>query len=148
MSDGQLPDDPMVRLQEIREQRRAQSKPALDTPPEFSDDGLALEFANRHHGALRHVAKWSKWLLWSGSHWQEDDTLRAFDFARAICRDASTRVQSEKLSAAIASAKAVAAVVSLARADRRLAQTVGAWDCDQGALNTPDQTISLPEQPS
>jgi putative DNA primase/helicase len=148
MPDGELPDDPIVRLQEIREQKRTQSKRTPETPPEFSDDALALEFANRHHGELRHVAKWSKWLLWRGSHWQEDDTLRAFDIARAICRDASAKRQSEKLSAAIASAKTVAAVISLARTDRRLAQTVDVWDCEQGALNTPDQTISLPGPPS
>jgi putative DNA primase/helicase len=148
MPDGQPPDDPIVRLEEVRNQRRAHPKPtAPDTPPQFSDDALALEFADQHHGVLRHVAKWGKWLLWRGSHWQDDDTLKVFDLARALCRDASTRAEAEKMAVAIAGAKTVAAVVSLSRSDRRLAQTVDAWDCSQGALNTPEETLDLsPEE--
>jgi hypothetical protein len=32
-------------------------------PPEFSDEALALRFADRHAGDLRFVAAWSKWLI-------------------------------------------------------------------------------------
>jgi putative DNA primase/helicase len=49
----------------------------------------------------------------------------------------------QKLAAAIASAKTVAAVVTLARADRRLAATVDQWDRDPMLLNTPGGTIEL-----
>ena len=58
-------------------------------PSAFSDDLLALRFAERHAGDLRYVAKWGKWLFWTGTHWQFDDTLRAFDLAREICRQAA-----------------------------------------------------------
>ena len=58
-------------------------------PPEFSDDALALDFAEQHREDLRYVAGWSKWLSWDGSKWALDDTLEIFDLARAVCRDAS-----------------------------------------------------------
>jgi putative DNA primase/helicase len=99
-------------------------------PPEYSDESLALRFAAKHADDVRHVAEWGKWLLWSGSHWQFDVTMRAFDMARAICRVASSEItdaKGVKLAAAIASAKAVAATLSLARADRRHAATIEQW---------------------
>jgi putative DNA primase/helicase len=148
MADAQLPEDPIVRLEQVRRQR--QEQPKADSPPEFSDDALALGFTDEHRDKLRHVAVWGKWLLWRGSHWQADDTLRVFDLARAKCRDVGAAVvqsHSEKLSAAIASAKTVAAVVSLARSDRRLAETVDAWDRDQGRLNVPEGTADLNSDP-
>ena len=114
-------------------------------PPEFSDEALALEFARRHAEGLRFVAAWGKWFIWTGTYWRADDTLRAFDLARAVCRGASALVppKQRKLAAAVAGAKTVAAVVTLARADRRLAATVDQWDADPWLLNTPDGTIDL-----
>src|SRR5438046_6091359 len=58
-----------------------------DLSPEFSDDALALEFTTRHAHELRYVAKWAKWLRWDGDRWQFEDTLAAFDMARAVARD-------------------------------------------------------------
>jgi putative DNA primase/helicase len=36
-------------------------------PPQFSDDALALRFAERYGDELRYVAKWSQWLRWTGT---------------------------------------------------------------------------------
>ena len=58
-------------------------------PPAFSDDALALRFADKHADDLRYVAMWNKWLSWTGTHWRFDETLSAFDRARAICRAAA-----------------------------------------------------------
>jgi putative DNA primase/helicase len=148
MADSQLPEDLIVRLEEVRKQKQTQRPAAAPAvPPEFSDDALALRFAELHRDTLRHVAGWGKWLLWRRSHWQTDDTLRVFDLARAICRDASASCPTERVAAAAASAKTVAAVVSLARSDRRLAETIDAWDRNQGRLNTLKATINLAPQP-
>ena len=59
------------------------------TAPEFSDEALALEFADRHETRLRFVAPWSRWFVWTGERWEQDDTLSPFDLARAVCRDAA-----------------------------------------------------------
>jgi putative DNA primase/helicase len=112
-------------------------------PPNFSDEAIALEFAERHSGDLRFVAAWGKWLHWDGTCWRFDDTLLAFDLARKICRDAATRTNKPKIAAAVASAKTVAAVERLARADRRLASSGEQWDADIWLLNTPGSIVDL-----
>ena len=112
-------------------------------PPEFSDEALALHFAEKHADDLRYVAAWGKWLVWTGSYWRRDDTLLAFDLVRAVCRIASARVESAKTKRDLASAQTVAAVERLAKADRRLAATVDQWDTDPWLLNTPGGTVEL-----
>lgn len=120
------------------------SKRAEDgRPPEYSDEALALRFADLHSDSLRYVAAWNRWLIWDGTRWQFDDTLAAYSLARKVCRAAAAQCAKPKLASALASAKTVAAVVSLARSDRRLAGTVDQWDTDPWWLNTPDGVIDL-----
>jgi putative DNA primase/helicase len=111
-------------------------------PPAFSDEALALQFAERHADDLRYVAAWGRWLSWTGTHWRFDDTLQAFDHARIICREAAAACNETKVASAIASAKTVAAVERLARADRRLA-AIDQWDSDPWLLNTPQGVVDL-----
>jgi len=103
-------------------------------PPVFTDEALALRFAELHSDDLRYVAAWSKWLAWDGTRWQFDDTLRAFDLARKVCRQAAAECSKVRIAAVLASAKTVAAVERLAKADRRLAATVDQWDADPWLL--------------
>ncbi len=112
-------------------------------PPAFTDEALALHFAERHAGDLRYVAAWSRWLIWRDTYWQFENTLRAFDLARAVCRKAAAECNKAKVAAALASAKTVAAVITLARADRGLAATVDQWDADPWLLNTPGGVVDL-----
>jgi putative DNA primase/helicase len=111
--------------------------------PAFSDEALALRFADQHADDLRYVAAWSRWLYYDESRWAFEDTLAAFDFARKICRDASAECNNPKVAAVVASAKTVAAVERLAKADRRLAATSDQWDADPWLLNTPDGVVDL-----
>jgi putative DNA primase/helicase len=111
--------------------------------PAFSEEALALQFAERHADALRFVAPWGKWLTWTGQHWQFEETLRAWDFSRQLCREAAAQCNKSKTASAIASAKTVYAVERLARSDRRLAATIDQWDADPWLLNTPDGSIDL-----
>jgi putative DNA primase/helicase len=111
-------------------------------PPEFSDEALALRFSERHHGELRYVAAWGRWLRWDNTRWAFDETLAAFDLARKICRRAAAEC-STKARRNIASAKTVAAVERLAKADRRHAATVEQWDADPWLLNTPAGVVDL-----
>ena len=112
-------------------------------PPEFSDESLALKFAERHADDLRYVAMWGQWLTWDSKRWRRDLTLKGFDLVRAICREISAQCNSPSVAKAIASAHTVAAVERLAKADRRLAATVEQWDCDPWLLNTPGGTVDL-----
>ena len=111
--------------------------------PEFSDEAIALKFAERHVDRLRYVAPWRTWLIWSHGRWQVDVKLRAFNLARRICREIARGCENKKAASAIASAKTVAAIERLARADQRLAATTDEWDRDPWLLNTPAGIVDL-----
>ncbi len=89
------------------------------------------------------MATWGRWLIWDGRRWRFDETLHAFDLARAICREAAAECDKPNVSKILASGKTVAAVDRLAKADRRLAATTDQWDADLWLLNTPGGTIDL-----
>ena len=109
----------------------------------FSEDHLAASFTGRYEDALRYVATWERWLIWNGSTWVNEQTMRAFDLARAVCRQASAGCDTQALARAVGSAKTVAAVERLAKADRRHAATVEQWDADPWLLNTPAGIVDL-----
>jgi len=113
-------------------------------PPAFSDEALALGFAELHANNLRYVAAWSKWLAFDGARWQFDETMAAYSLVRKVCRAAAGQCNNKpKLASALASAKTVAAVASLSRSDRRLAATTDQWDRDPWLLNTPGGVVDL-----
>ena len=111
--------------------------------PAFSDEALALRFAEVHGNDLRYVADWNRWLRWDGTRWQFDRTLFAFALARKRCRRAAAECNANKTKNLLASAKTVNAVVTLARADQRIAATADQWDADPWLLNTPAGIVDL-----
>jgi hypothetical protein len=117
--------------------------PPLDDAPRFSDEDLALRFANEHAHRLRYVAEWNKWVQWDGVRWQFDKDLSTFSLVRKLCRAVAKTCTNAKTANEIASAKQVAAVVSLARSDRRIAARVDQWDTDIMLLNTPGGVVDL-----
>jgi putative DNA primase/helicase len=133
--------------------RKGRTQPETDidgreiepAPPSFSDEALALRFAERHASDLRYVAAWGRWYFWDGKVWRSDETYLAFDQARAVCREASVECGKKKPRAAtqLASAKTVSAVCTLARADRRIAAKTDQWDAEPWLLNTPGGVIDL-----
>ena len=100
-------------LQRLADRPRAPANNDDPRPPAYSDEALALRFAERHRDDLRFVARWSKWMTWDGRRWKEDDTLLGFDFARQICREVAAECNNPKVASTIASAKTVAAVERL-----------------------------------
>ncbi|HZL60315.1 MAG TPA: phage/plasmid primase, P4 family [Stellaceae bacterium] len=122
--------------------RDYQPKPDFQAPP-TSDEALALTYAERYAGTLRYVAAWARWLKFDGGRWQFEDTLAAFDLARAICREAAAGCNKPGQARKLADARSVAAVERLARSDRRLAARVDQWDADPWLLNTPAGSVDL-----
>jgi putative DNA primase/helicase len=104
--------------------------------PLATEDAIALLFAERYALEMRYVAAWGWWLSYDGTRWTRDETLHAFDRARAICREIAA--DCEGSARAVASAKTVAAVERLAKADRRLAATAPQWDANGWGFNTGD----------
>jgi putative DNA primase/helicase len=112
-------------------------------PPEYADDALGLRFTDKFSPALRFVAAWNRWMLWDGTIWKKDDTLRVFDLVRGMCRMISAEAREPKLRAALASAKTISAIEKLVRSDRRHALLADQWDADPWLLNTPGGIVDL-----
>jgi putative DNA primase/helicase len=127
-------DDNIVRLAALQEHG--------ELPP-AAEEALALEFVARHESDMRFVAKWGRWLSFDGVRWHFDDTLHAFDRARDICREVARECEKAGTATSIASAKTVAAVERLAKADRRLAATVEQWDAAPWLLTDTTATYDL-----
>jgi putative DNA primase/helicase len=118
--------------------------PAADiaSAPQYSDEALALRFAERHAGDMRYAALWGHWLHFDGKRWHPDETLLGIRFARDVCRSAAAECGSH-LAHKLASAGTVSAVERLARADKRLAASIDQFDSDPWLLNTPLSVIDL-----
>lgn len=129
---------------EVASQRRsvAISNPGV-AAPDFSDESLALAFTEQHADRLRYVGAWGRWFIFDRAVWREDQTMQAFDLARAVCREAAARANDPTERQRLASASTVAAVERLAKSDRRHAGTVDDWDADPWLLNTPGGVIDL-----
>ncbi|MBW8271105.1 phage/plasmid primase, P4 family [Caldovatus aquaticus] len=112
-------------------------------PIGFTEDALAAEFSALHGEDWRHVAVWGAWLTWTGTRWEREGTLRAFDLARRVCRAAANRANNAKVRTKLSQASTVSAVERLARADRRHATTAEVWDRDPWLLNTPSGVVDL-----
>jgi putative DNA primase/helicase len=117
--------------------------PVQDTAPAFSEQAIALEFANRYADTLRYVAQWSKWFVWDGTIWRDDKTRTVFTRANKMCREIARSTNKPGISKTIASAKTRAAVVALAGEDPRLVATIDQWDTDPWLLNTPGGVVDL-----
>ena len=114
-----------------------------DRAPDFSEESIALAFAEKHSAHLQYVDTWGSWLVWDGLVWRKDETRLALDLARPLCREQARKADTQKLARQLAGASTASAVVRLACTDRRIAATAGEWDRDIWALNTPDGVVDL-----
>lgn len=121
----------------------AGTEPDVLAPAGLTEDRLALEFTRRHRDDLRYVHTWGQWLKWTGTRWAPEHTLRVFDLARDVAREAVLGTKDAKVRSRIESASTVAAIVTLARADRAHARVTEDFDADAWLLNTPGGTIDL-----
>jgi putative DNA primase/helicase len=112
-------------------------------PPQYSDDALALRFAERHADDLRYVAELDQWFHFDGKRWHGDKTLMSVLRAREVCRLAAAACGNMPIGTKLASSATVYAVHRLARADKRMAAAADQWDADPFLLNTPDYLIDL-----
>ncbi|WP_288132156.1 phage/plasmid primase, P4 family [Accumulibacter sp.] len=117
--------------------------PAQEATVWATDDALALAFTSRYADDWRYCAAWGKWLVWTGTRWQADETLLVHHLIRSICREAAVRVDSHRLAAKLLASSTVGGVERLARTDRRHASTSDEWDADLFALNTPGGVVAL-----
>jgi putative DNA primase/helicase len=104
-----------------------------------TEDNVALIFEDRYKDELRYCEAWSRWLIWTKSHWKRERTLLAFDYSRRIAR----KVNVDKGSASPAKASFARGVEFLCRASRVFATETEQWDSNNWLLNTPAGTYDL-----
>jgi putative DNA primase/helicase len=118
--------------------------PSGDTDPDHekynpaipeSEDWLAVRFVDAYGKNLRYVSSWSKWIEWHSGFWKSENTLKAYNLARRICREASNSCKSPVMARTLAKTKTISAVEILSRADRNIAATEDQWDLDELKLN-------------
>jgi putative DNA primase/helicase len=116
-------------------------------PPEFSDDALALIFAQQRGVDWRYVDGWGRWHNWDGAHWRFDDTLLVHDIILgSVCRAQALKAEflnKKNVPRSLASAKTMQSVERIARGHRTIAATVDQWDADRWLLGTPAGTVDL-----
>lgn len=108
-----------------------------------AEDGIASAFTRRFGQDWRYCAQWSKWLVWTGQRWNEDQVLYIHHLSRGICRAASEKADSPRLKAKLASASTISAVERMVRAEPTHAASVDEWDSDIWLLNTPGGVVDL-----
>jgi putative DNA primase/helicase len=140
----------LLRLVDAAEKRTLKKKHVAervelddDQLPAFSQEALAMQFADQHAGMLRYVSKQSRWLIYDGMRWLPDEKMRIFTLVRKFCRHVSSAVNDPNDSKTIAHKNTVASIEYLVRSDERLAATVHEWDTNLWLLNTPGGTIDL-----
>lgn len=139
------PDSPALDLvRDTDRHRRSDADDESVLPGNITEDALAQAFTAAHADTLRYCSALGGWQWYDGIRWQRDETLLAFDRARAICRDTAKRLSVTKREAPrLLSAATVAAVVKLATADRRHATVASQFDSDPWLLTTPGGTVDL-----
>ncbi len=110
---------------------------------DITEDALALDFTQRFRSDWKYIAAWGYWLTWTGERWQRENTLRAYDLAREVCRQGATRADRPHVKTRLSCASTVSAVERLARADRGNAESADVWDRDPWLLNTRNGIVDL-----
>lgn len=144
-------------------------RPNTDTDPDLSQDALASDLgAKSWDQNARHVALWGKWLFWTGTRWEIDDRLDHMTRTRTYLRQRAddltqwaegkaARIEStegeekaDKLrrwareqARTLRSKNTVAAVESLARANKGSVARADDFDGDLMLLGTPGGTVDL-----
>ena len=132
-----------INFAEKMKEREAEKMASVADAPFLSQIALTEMFVLEHAAESRYVPEWNKWLVWNGTHWEFDKRLRAYDWARNICKREAPKANKASHARDVASAKTVAAVVTLARCDSKMVASVDQWDTDPWLLNTPDGTYDL-----
>jgi putative DNA primase/helicase len=133
----------MSNVHEFPQRGRKQRSSDDRSSPLFTEDALALRFSEKHKDELRYIATKGSWLKWDGGRWFEEQTHLAFDLARASCRADAQEFGNGNPPYSVYSAKTVAAVERMAKADRRHATTIVQWDAGDYLINTDGATLDL-----
>lgn len=110
---------------------------------QFSDDDLALRFAERFRDRIRYAPARKLWMVWTGIIWRPDETRVIVDLVRKSLRIDASLLDDVAARRRLCSDRTITAVEKLARADRTLATAEADWDRDVMSINTPAGVLDL-----
>jgi len=129
--------------------------PRIETQSRFplTDFGNAERFAAQHGANVRYCHTWGKWLIWSGKHWEIDETHRIFQLAKETVRrmyaeagqteDDEQRKTASKHARASEASGRIQAMLSLAQTEQSIAITGSQLDRNPWLLNVLNGTLDL-----
>lgn len=136
-----------------REVERAAAEAGVERPAPCTDLGNAERIARRHGRDLHWCEDWKGWFVWTGTHWQRDNTQAVTALAKDTIRAIPAEVRGEPdsdqykrmMRHALASEAAgrIEAAVKLARAEPGIALTADRFDQDGWALPCANGTVDL-----
>ncbi len=119
----------------------------------LSEIGLAERFVDKFGKNVRYCRQWSKWLIWSGRHWQIDLTGEVERMAKATIRgiyDELNSIESEDERTALArfaakseTSRSVNAMIELAKSESGIPILSDDLDSDIWLLNCMNGTLNL-----
>ena len=123
-------------------------------PAKYSEDNVAIAFAQQAEPLFRFVPKMGRWMVWDGNRWQEDETGLHLENVRVMCRavcdlirgdinEFNTEAKQNRAIAKYGERRTIANIEALARTDRRLVIRTDQWDADPWLLNTPGGVVDL-----
>jgi putative DNA primase/helicase len=126
--------------------------PSNTAPPEYSDRAMASRLIKRHGHEIKYCDAMGGWLVWDGTRWAPDETLRVLDWAGLVLAEASNEAlgrtdfsatKAERLGMSLASTASRSQCVNYAKADTRVVVTANAFDANTMLLNTPKGVVEL-----
>ncbi len=122
-------------------------------PLHCTDMGNAQRFVQQHGAHVRYCYPWRKWLLWTGTHWREDDdgsvvykakqTVRTIYREAADCGDSAKREALGKWAHSCESEHRIKAMLALAQSEPGVPISLDVMDADPWALNCRNGTVDL-----
>jgi putative DNA primase/helicase len=108
----------------------------------ITEDSAATDFVERHGEDLRYCHTTGTWFIFDTTHWQEDETGKAFQMVRVLARELSENQEATKF-AGLNRTAFTSGVERFARNDPQVAVTHEYWDADPWLLGTPGGTVDL-----
>lgn len=144
---------PVVRATRVPDpgSRALASGPVREDPPLLTDMANARRFAEEHRDSLRYDGKSRHWLVWTGTHWRQDETgevqRRAKETVTRLHRTiaARTDLPPRYLDYAIDAQRGnrIAAMIALAKSEPGIPVTPDQLDTDPWLLNVENGTLDL-----
>jgi putative DNA primase/helicase len=142
--DNGLEPPPDTTIHEAEEMLHSEVDTVLSGIPVYSQGAIATRFLATQAGRLRHVSAWGRWLEWTGTHWQQDETTTIYSKVHLVCKQAGGEAKSQRRESDadyLSTSSFAASVEKLAAG--QVGSTTDGWDCNPWLLNTPRGSVDL-----